>query len=71
MLRTYGTRPEHFDSSYPFAKRNSYRVGFKIGGWTERLADGVALLTRAQLTLAASWSICFCRSLKAGESLAA
>ena len=49
MLTTYGTRPEHFDSAYPFATRNSYRVGFKMNGWSKRIVDGMALLTGAAL----------------------
>ena len=49
MLTTYGTRPEHFDTAYPFTTRDSYRVGFKLDGWAKRMADGVAILTGAAL----------------------
>ena len=49
MLTTYGTRQEHFDSAYPFTTRNSYRVGFKMSGWSKRVADGLALLTGVAL----------------------
>ena len=49
MLTTYGTRPEHFDSAYPFATRDSYRVGIKLDGWAKRVADGAAILVGAAL----------------------
>ncbi len=49
MLTTYGTRPEHFDTAYPFTTRDSYRVGFKMNGLAKRVADGAAILAGAAL----------------------
>ncbi len=51
MLTTYGTRPEHFDVAYPFAEPTSHRVGFKMSRWTERLADGAAVLVGMALVI--------------------
>ncbi len=51
MLTSYGTRPEHFDVAYPFATSANYRVGFKMGRWTERLADGAAVLVGIALVI--------------------
>ncbi len=45
MLTTYGTRPEHFDASYPFTKLPKQKVGFKLGRWSKALMDGVAVFT--------------------------
>ena len=51
MLTTYGTRPEHFDVAYPFGEPANYRVGFKMSRWTERLADGAAVLVGVALVI--------------------
>ena len=51
MLTTYGTRPEHFDVAYPFASQHTRGVGFKMGRWTERLADGAAIFVGLALVL--------------------
>ena len=45
MLTTYGTRPEHFDTAYPFTPTPRHRVGFKMGRWSEALLDSVAVFT--------------------------
>lgn len=51
MLTSYGTRPEHFDTAYPFTSKSTYRAGFRMGGWTKTLIDGVALFTGIALVV--------------------
>ena len=42
MLTTYGTRPEHFDTAYPFATRPKQRMTLEMDGWSKALIDGAA-----------------------------
>ena len=42
MLATYGTRPEHFDTAYPFTTGPKQRITLKMDGWSKALIDGAA-----------------------------
>ena len=42
MLTTYGTRPEHFDTAFPFTTRPRQRMAFRMDGWSKALIGGAA-----------------------------
>ena len=45
MMTTYGTRPEHFNTAYPYTRTPRHRAGFKMARWSEALLDSVAVFT--------------------------
>ena len=49
MSTTYSTRPEHFDTAFPFTTRPRQRIAFKMDGWSKALIGGAAAF--AGLTL--------------------
>ena len=49
MLTTYSTRPEHFDTAFPFTTHPRQRITFKMDGWSKALIGGAAAF--AGLTL--------------------